>query len=356
MEMDKAFGLLADHTAAQWGMVTAQQAKALGVDAVTLHRLKDAGFLDTARRGVYVVTSIEIHRNQAEQAAWLALRPAVAAWERDPLDPDDGVLSHGTATRLHGFGELVDDGIVFTVPRRRTSRHPDTRFTIDPDLGEDDVVLVDGLPATTVLRTVADLLADHVDGSHVATIIREAVEAGAARLDEIAERIAPYARRYRVRPTTGAALLEHLLEQIGLTTDELAARPRPGQRRYNLGDAVSGTSVFDAINSAVSAQLAAPILAAINESTGQARINLARELAAAQQPQLAKIYEQAADMLQNGRSANALAQVAATLPPAPGLAHAVAAIASSAPAATGQLKLEHNRDDEKRDEPGSAGD
>ncbi|HEY3478683.1 MAG TPA: type IV toxin-antitoxin system AbiEi family antitoxin domain-containing protein [Streptomyces sp.] len=355
MEMDKAFGLLAEHTAAQWGMVTAQQAKALGVDAVTLYRLKEAGFLDVARRGVYVVTSIETHRNQAEQAAWLALRPAVPAWEREPLDSNDGVLSHGTAARLHGFGELVDDGIVFTVPRRRTTRHPDLRFAINPRLDADDVTLVDGLPVTTMLRTVDDLLDSHVDGSHVATIIREAVEAGALRLDELAERITPYARRYRVRPTTGEALLEHLLEQIGLTTDELAARPRPGQRRYNLGDAVAGTSILDAINNALGTQIK-PILAALNESTDQSRINLAREFTAAQQPQIAKLYEQLADALRNPLSASALAQVAATLPPASGLSQAGTAIASAAPAATGRLRLEQNRDDEKRDEPGSADD
>jgi predicted transcriptional regulator of viral defense system len=229
METGKAFELLGEHVGEQWGMVTARQAKTLGIDAVTLYRLKDAGFLDPVRRGVYVATSAPVHRHQTEQAAWLALRPGTWAWERNPLDPDDGVLSHGTAVRLHGFGELVESEIAFTVPRRRTSRDADLWFKIDRGLTDDDVTLVDGLPLTTVLRTVCDLLGRHFDGSHVATIIREAVEAGRLRLDTLAERIDPYARLYRVRPLTGAALLEHLLEQIGLTIDDLATRPRPRQ-------------------------------------------------------------------------------------------------------------------------------
>ncbi|WP_404799981.1 type IV toxin-antitoxin system AbiEi family antitoxin domain-containing protein [Amycolatopsis eburnea] len=225
--MDKAFELLGDYVGEQWGMVTARQAKSLGIDAVTLYRLKDAGFLDLVRRGVYVATTAAAHRHQAEQAAWLALRPTEWAWNREPLDPDDGVLSHGTSARLHGFGELVENEIAFTVPRRRTSRDTDLWFKIDDSLTDDDVTLVDGLPVTTMLRTVCDLLDQHIDGSHIATIIREAVEAGQLRLDTLADRITPYARRYRVRPLTGTALLEHLLEQIDLTVDDLATRPRP---------------------------------------------------------------------------------------------------------------------------------
>jgi predicted transcriptional regulator of viral defense system len=232
MEMGEAFELLSEYTGEQWGMVTARQAKSLGVDAVTLHRLKEAGFLDLVRRGVYAATSAVADEQQPEQAAWLALRPATPAWDRDPLD---AALSHGTAVRLHGLGELVNDRIAFTVPSRRTSRDTDLWFKLDASLGEDDVTQVDGLPVTTVLRTVCDLLDQHIDASHVATIIREAVEAGKLRLDDLADRLAPYARRYRARLNDGTALLEHLLGQIGLTIDDLAARPRPRRARIAVG-------------------------------------------------------------------------------------------------------------------------
>lgn len=236
--MDKAFEVLGEYVGEQWGMITARQAKSLGIDAVTLYRLKEAGFLELVRRGVYVATSAAVHRHQAEQAAWLALRPGSWAWDREPLDPDDGVLSHHTAARLRGFGELVESEIAFTVPRRRTSRDTDLWFKIDDSLTDEDVTLVDGLPVTTMLRTICDLLDQHIDGSHIATIIREAVEAGQLRLDTLADRITPYARRYRVRPLTGTALLEHLLEQTGLTIDDLATRPRPGKRTSSAADAL----------------------------------------------------------------------------------------------------------------------
>ncbi|WIV59127.1 type IV toxin-antitoxin system AbiEi family antitoxin domain-containing protein [Amycolatopsis nalaikhensis] len=227
MEMGPAFELLGAYTADQWGMVTSRQAKSLGVDASTLHRLETAGYLDRVRHGVYAATSATVTPAREAQAAWLALNPAVQAWARPPLDPNGGVLSHQSAAGLHGLGELVDDRICFTTPRRRTSRDPDLWFK-RAELADDDVMVIDGLPVTTPLRTVCDLLDQHIDGSHIATIIRQAVLVNQVGLDVLAERIGSYALRYGVRrPGDGAALLEHLLAEIGTSTAELARRPAP---------------------------------------------------------------------------------------------------------------------------------
>ncbi len=92
--------------------------------------------------------------------------------------------------------------------------------------------MIDGLPVTTPLRTICDLLDQHTDSSHIATIIRQAVEAGQVALDELAERIGPYARRYGVKPFDGTALLEHLLAQIGTSIAQLSTRPSPITRDH----------------------------------------------------------------------------------------------------------------------------
>jgi predicted transcriptional regulator of viral defense system len=223
----EALEVLGTVTAEQWGMVTGQQAKALGVDAVTLHRLQNIGHLERVRRGVYAVTTATVTDAREEQAAWLWLNPTAPAWTRPPLDPDGGVLSHQSAARLHQLGELVNDRITVTTPRRRTSRDPDLRL-ITRTLAADEVTAVDGLPVTTALRTISDLVEKHTDGSHLATIIRQAVEAGLVQLDALAEHLGPYALRYGVRRAgDGEALLEQLLAEIGTTTAELAHRPAP---------------------------------------------------------------------------------------------------------------------------------
>ncbi|MFD9964886.1 type IV toxin-antitoxin system AbiEi family antitoxin domain-containing protein [Amycolatopsis sp. NPDC058986] len=227
MEATRALELLGTFTAEQWGMVTFRQARSLGLDGITLHRLEKSGNLDRIRHGVYAATSAVVTEARDEQAAWLALNPAVPAWERPPVDPDGGVLSHQSAARLYGLGELIHDRIAFTTPRRRTSRDPDLWFKTAV-LTDADVTTIDGLPVTTALRTIGDLLDQHIDGSHIATIIQQAVLANLVRLDELADHIGPYALRYGIRRAgDGEALLEHLLAEIGTSTTELAHRPAP---------------------------------------------------------------------------------------------------------------------------------
>jgi len=226
METLDALGLLGGYTAEQWGMVTARQARLLGVDGVTVHRLKEAGLLEPVRRGVYAVTSAGASPHRDEQAVWLSLRPDAAGWTRPKLDPDGAVISHRSAARLHGLGEFVNGRVELTVPRRRTMR--DSAVLIhQANLNDAEVTVVDGLPVTTPLRTICDLLDQHLDASHIATVIRQAVQAGQVGLDELAERIGPYARRYGVKPFDGTALLEQLLRQIGTSITELATRPSP---------------------------------------------------------------------------------------------------------------------------------
>ncbi|RSD16410.1 type IV toxin-antitoxin system AbiEi family antitoxin domain-containing protein [Amycolatopsis eburnea] len=250
MEMDQAFELLGTFTAEQWGMVTTRQAKKLGVDDVTLHRLTSARFLERVRRGVYAATSASADAARDEQAVWLALNPTVPSWERPAIDPDGGVVSHQSAARLHGLGELLNSRLTFTVPKRRDVRDPDV-WTKKAVLADSDVVVLDGLPVTTVLRTVCDLLDQHIDGSHIATIIREGVEAGKLQLDQLAEAIAPYARRYDARPHDGEHLLENLLSQIGLSISDLAVRRLPPgaaaglPRTRFLRDALSAAGIDD---------------------------------------------------------------------------------------------------------------
>jgi predicted transcriptional regulator of viral defense system len=224
--MIRALELLGAYTAGQWGMVTTRQAQMLGVDEVTLHRLKTAGLLEGVRHGVHALTSAEASDTRAEQAAWLALRPGVAGWERPKLDPDGGVISHRSAARQHGLGDLVHTRVEMTVPRRRTMRDPNV-WLHRAELTDADVTVLNGLPVTTPTRLIRDLLDQHIDASHIATIIRQAVEGGQVRLDELAEQLKPYARRYGAKPLSGTALLELLLAQIGLSTQELAVRPSP---------------------------------------------------------------------------------------------------------------------------------
>ena len=246
MKMLAAESVLTQYTAEQWGLVTSAQAKRAGVDGVTLQRMVEAGLLERVRWGVYAATAAPESVRRAEQALWLALQPKTPAWERDSLEPGGGVLSHGTAARLHELGELVEEGIEVTVPRRHLVRDPEVRVRVRA-LKDEDVTLVDGLPVTTAARTVADLLEDHYDASHVATIIREAHAGGLLDLDELADRIGPYARRYGVPGKDGHRLLDHVLSHIGTSVELLTHPPRPVSAYRGLAAAQLSPDVLTAL-------------------------------------------------------------------------------------------------------------
>ncbi|ASR35176.1 hypothetical protein BAY61_09475 [Prauserella marina] len=226
MEAVRALATLSQFTSQQWGLVTTAQANGAGVDRVTLLRLTDAALLRPVRRGVYAAETAPPSPLHETHAVWLSLNPSTPAWLRTGLDPDGGVVSHVSATRVHEVGDLVADSVDLTVPRRRTSRDPAVRlrFPRNRPLSSEDIVLVDGLPVTGLARTIIDLLDTHTDGSHLAEVIRDGVETDRLDLTTLAPRIGKYASRYGLRSPDGERLIEHLLGQIGSSITALAWR------------------------------------------------------------------------------------------------------------------------------------
>lgn len=213
MKTAQALAVLGEYTSGQWGLVTTAQARQVGVGTVALTRLVEQGLLLRLRHGVYAMAAAEETNHAEIKAAWLALNPRVAAWDRPPPDPEGGVVSHRSAALLHGLGEMVADKIEMLVPRRRTVRDPTVRLRCRA-LTVEDVTLVAGLPVTTIERTVVDLLDEHVDASHVAPIIHEASRDGRLDLDRLTARIDGYSRRYGLAAGDGQGLLDHLLDQV----------------------------------------------------------------------------------------------------------------------------------------------
>lgn len=234
MQLAHAVEAVADYTTEQWGMVTSAQAKAVGVDGVTLLRMVDAGLLERVRRACYLVTAAAQPVHVQERAAWLLLNPAVPAWERPRLDPAGGVVSHSSAALIHDIGDLLADTIEITVPRRRGTREPDLKLRL-ATLDENDVTLVEGLPVTTVERTIIDHLADHHDGGHIGQMIHHAVRADQLDVDSLAARVGVYNRRYALKGRDGRELIDYLLDQGGDLTEDLAEPRLPHRHSIATG-------------------------------------------------------------------------------------------------------------------------
>ncbi|WP_116952934.1 type IV toxin-antitoxin system AbiEi family antitoxin domain-containing protein [Jiangella endophytica] len=206
---------VADLAAEQWGLITTAQAASIGVSAQTMARLANQGALQRLGHGIYRVAGAPFDPGDGLRAAWLGLDPGRRVAERR-ADPSAAVVSHRSAARLHGLGDLDADSYEFTVSGRKQSRRPDVRLHRG-SVTADDRTVVDGLPVTTVARTVADLAAARTDGDHLAAVVVDAVMAQRSRSEDLALVLRPYANRYGAPLGDGEALVTGLLERVDRT-------------------------------------------------------------------------------------------------------------------------------------------
>lgn len=215
MDRSEQLAALSGAAADQWGLVTTAQAKELGLNAVQLLRLTDVGLLENVSRGVYLLTASGLTRHMEIKAAWLRLQPKVFAWDRPMGHLDSGVVSHASACQLHELGDIPAPDVEITVPRRRVTNESFVRLRTAP-LDPSEITVLDGLPVTTATRTITDLLQAKADGGHIGGVIAEAERRDLIALDDLAERIQPYARKYGLKATaTGHEFIDHLVEQAG---------------------------------------------------------------------------------------------------------------------------------------------
>jgi len=232
--------------ARQWGLLTTAQAEAEGITRLQLARLSDAGVIERFGRGIYAIPAAVDERTPL-RAAWLSLAPSDLAEDRLADPPSSGVLSHSSAATLHGLGDLLDDEPEITLPGRKQSRRGIRLHSAA--LRADEVTIVEGLPVTTPARTVADLLRDRYDPSHVAEIAGDALRRDLASRHELAAALEPLARR-NGQPN-GAVLLEYLLDLVGLSSTALVtnlASSDLGKALVTAGQLSAIRSIIDAVS------------------------------------------------------------------------------------------------------------
>ena len=224
MKRVQAQAILGGLAANQDGLVTSAQAMARGIEGVTLRRLRDAGLLEPVGRGVYLISGATTPTHLEIRIAWLRLDPPRPAWERDGRGEKDGVVSHRSACLLHQLGDIPAPNVELTVPGRLTTREPwVTLHRHDGPLSAEEITVVDGLPVTTVDRTILDLLQDGADGGHVGGVIADAERHGLLDRRALAQQVGQFGQRYAMPGASGAQLLSMLTAEAGKHHDNEAA-------------------------------------------------------------------------------------------------------------------------------------
>jgi hypothetical protein len=195
----------------QWGLVTRQQARNVGISPTTWDRfIAPGGELRRVGYGIYQLVGAPEPDHLDLRVAWLQLAPAVLAWERRPVD---GVVSHRSAAEMYGVGHLPADVHQFTVGRRRQSRHRNVRLHTRP-LADREWIVLRGLPVTRPSRIASDLLYEREDSDAVAQVIVASLREVYDYPGTFADALAPHAQRFGLRRGDGVGLLRWFLELV----------------------------------------------------------------------------------------------------------------------------------------------
>lgn len=205
-DIDLALGEI---SAGQWGMLTATQARARGINRSNLAHREGDGRLERLAHGVYRQAGSPSLPLDDLRAAWLSTNPAKLAHERT-ADPDV-IVGSAAGALVHRIGGIDPLPYRLITRDRRQTQRQEIAYSQRPVRGE-DVTVRDGLPVTTVERTIADLLRDYGDISLVADTLRDATRMD-RELDEgrLAHLLAPLAQRYGHPEGRGDTLLDQLL-------------------------------------------------------------------------------------------------------------------------------------------------
>lgn len=134
------------------GLLTASQARALGITDSILARLAQRGKLERVARGVYRIPHFPADPLSQYREAIL--------WARASHGPEQVALSHETALGVYGISDVNPAHVHLTVPKNARLRRQKPKWAVihRGDLAPSDVTMHEGLPVTTVAKSVMDVM------------------------------------------------------------------------------------------------------------------------------------------------------------------------------------------------------
>jgi predicted transcriptional regulator of viral defense system len=134
------------------GLVTAKQARLAGVTNSVLARLVQRGRIERTARGVYRIPYFPPGRFSQYREAVL--------WAKANRGPNEVAISHATALAVYGISDANPHVIHLTVPKsaRLRRQRPKGVAVHREDVTPEEITVQEGIPVTTVSKTVTDLL------------------------------------------------------------------------------------------------------------------------------------------------------------------------------------------------------
>jgi predicted transcriptional regulator of viral defense system len=207
----------------QHGVVSLAEIKAAGLSARVAQNWAASGRLHRIHHGVYSIAPPELLSRRGHYMA------AVLACG------DNAVLSHRSAAALHGLRATARSRIEVTVPGRVRRYRAGLQVHRSTTLTPADVTVKDGIPVTTVARTLADL-ADVLPDRAVERALEQAASLeildGRALNDQLARHPRAACLRRLTKRGPIASPTESDLEELFLSECRRAGLPEPERQGY----------------------------------------------------------------------------------------------------------------------------
>jgi predicted transcriptional regulator of viral defense system len=147
--MDELYALAEEHG----GLLLSREARALGIKDSVLVRLAQRGRLERMTRGVYRIAQYPADR--------LAQYREAILWARASQGPEQVALSHETALLVYGISDVNPSRVHLTVPVSARLRRERPRWIAvhRANFTQEEIHIHEGLPVTTVERSILDTLA-----------------------------------------------------------------------------------------------------------------------------------------------------------------------------------------------------
>lgn len=198
MNNEPDYNLLYETAENQAGYFTAAQARTHGFSWERLSdNVKRGRFLRIVR-GVYRLAHFPGSAHEDLFVAWLRTGP-------------HSVISHESALTLYNLSDVLPGEIHVIIPRMASRRRPGLRLHTN-QLRPEDVTNRQGLPVTTVARTIADVAIAGLAKEQIAQAITEALSRGLTTVEELVTQ-AVY-QGGRARETIQEALSEDFSHEI----------------------------------------------------------------------------------------------------------------------------------------------
>ncbi|MCZ7672276.1 MAG: type IV toxin-antitoxin system AbiEi family antitoxin domain-containing protein [Chloroflexi bacterium] len=171
MNTNPDYNRLYDTAERQAGYFTAAQARKHGFSWERLSdNVKHGRFL-RLYRGVYRLANFPSSPYEDLFVAWLRTGP-------------HSVISHESALSLYNLSDVLPQEIHVIIPRSGSRRRPGLRLHTN-QLRPEEITTRQGLPVTTVARTIADVAVYGLDQQHIIQSIQEGLYRGLTTPEEL---------------------------------------------------------------------------------------------------------------------------------------------------------------------------